>query len=272
MLTTRSPEVIARFKSMPARQMEVRENQRRRVEPYKPAWEVLPDAAWAGQPAFLIGGGPSLIGFDFERLRGRGRIIAINRAVEFVPFADILFFMDWKLYLVYHNPLDPEKSRAWNEFKGLKIFLNLIGRKVEDCYSLRSLGRRGSSDSLKAGFYHGNNSGLGALQLAMALHARPIYLLGYDMKHSGGRSHFHSGYEAVQAERVVQHFINDFQAFSESPKSRNRGIVNLNPDSALRAFPFSTIDEVLNGPTGESLGYDDGRIPESVLLGSPAPD
>jgi hypothetical protein len=56
------------------------------------------DGEWAGDACFIIGGGASLKDFDFERLRGKGRIIVINRAYEHVPFADIHFFIDNRYY------------------------------------------------------------------------------------------------------------------------------------------------------------------------------
>jgi len=53
---------------------------------------------WAGETAFVVGGGPSVLSQDLEKLRGR-RVVAINSSYQCVPFADILFFGDlrwWK--------------------------------------------------------------------------------------------------------------------------------------------------------------------------------
>jgi hypothetical protein len=269
LLTTNSRTVKEIHEDRARLLAENQEAARRVVDPYNPAHAVLADGAWRGETCFILGGGPSLIGFDFERLRGRGRVIAINRAFEYAPFADILFFMDLKFYKMCHE--DPARLAKWEAFKGYKIFLNLMGRKVEDCYSVRSLGRHGISGSLKAGIYHGNNSGTGALGLALCMGARPIYLLGYDMRHEGGRSHFHDGYGAPQPERVAQSFIRDFERAFKPLKGRG-GIINLNPRSGLRMFPFSTIDEVLNGPAKENLGHDELPLPEPVFLAASAPD
>ncbi|OGD20330.1 MAG: hypothetical protein A2Y70_01990 [Candidatus Aminicenantes bacterium RBG_13_64_14] len=168
---------------------------------------------------------------------------------------------------MYHD--DGVKKGIWDSFRGKRVFLNIMGRAIDDVYSVRSLGRDGLSGSLKAGLYHGNNSGVGALGIALAMGARPIYLLGYDMRHEGGRSHFHAGYGAKQPERVAQSFIRDFDKNFKSLNGRG-GIVNLNPRSALRTFPFGDIDEVLNGPTSQGLGNDEPALREPVLLGSPA--
>lgn len=56
-------------------------------------WSVQRE--WPGETAFIIGGGPSVLGQDLEALRGR-RVIAINSSVYAVPWADVLFFGDWR--------------------------------------------------------------------------------------------------------------------------------------------------------------------------------
>jgi hypothetical protein len=220
----------------------------RAINPDRPAADVLPNGAWAGQPCFIIGGGPSLIGFDFEHLRGRGRIIAINKAYLYAPFADVLFFMDFASFYtpLKHNQFGADALRAWDDFKGLRVFLNLRGRAVPDAYSIRSIGRVGLPTSLKGGLYHGNNSGFGAIGVAICAGADPIYLLGYDLKHQGGVTHFHGGYGRRQPEAVMRSYLKGLTELAQLIARRGwPRVINLNPSSALRAFPFSTIDEVL---------------------------
>jgi hypothetical protein len=268
LLTTRSRRVTELLRE---REMLIRENKasiKRVVHPHNPFSTVMPDGAWAGQPCFLIGGGPSLIGFDFERLRGKGRVIAINRAFEYAPWADILFFMDNKFYRLCH---EGERQLLWNGFKGHKVFLDLMGRSYEDCYHIRSLGRIGLSRSLAQGLYHGNNSGVGALNLALVLRARPIYLLGYDMTYSGNRSHFHSGYGAHAREATVKGFVRDFERMAKFMREERKTIINLNPKSGLKTFRFGNIDEVLDARTArEDMGRDVACVCEPACSSSPA--
>jgi len=269
LLTTRSRSVQQIHENRAAHLAEHRADMRRTVEPHNPFYDVLADGAWRNEPCFIIAGGPSLIGFDFERLRGRGHVIAINRAFEFAPFADILFFMDWRFYRICHD--DPERYKLWQGFKGHKVFLNIIGRKLDDCNSVRSVGRNGASTSIRGGLHHGNNSGVGALNLALCLKARPIYLLGYDMRHENGQAHFHSGYGGVAREKTALSFANEFRYIDKSLTDKS-GIVNLNPRSALRFFPFGNIDEVLkDGPARKNMGNNASPVREStVLCSSPA--
>jgi hypothetical protein len=50
---------------------------------------------WPGETVFIVGGGPSVLGVDLEALRGR-RVIAINSSVYKLPWADFLYFGDWR--------------------------------------------------------------------------------------------------------------------------------------------------------------------------------
>ena len=233
---------------------------RLKIAPYRPAHEVLKDGEWAGQRCFIIGGGPSLTGFDFERLRGRGRIIAINKAYLDVPFADICFFMDGSTTtfygLVQSGQLAPGCLEAWRNFAGQKVFLNLLGRKFNDVYSVRTAGPTGLSNSLRKGIYHGNNSGVGAVGLAVCLGANPVYLLGIDCKFQGGKSHYHGGYPGKMPESVFKSYTQNFERMNRFIRKTQFRVVNLNPESALRCFSFSTIDEVLGNEVSATARLD----------------
>jgi hypothetical protein len=239
MITTRDvrvTNVLAR-----RREQRLTEAHQRKYRAVAPASLALPegffDGAWAGQACFIIGGGPSLKGFDFNRLRGRGRIIAINRAYEFVPFADVHYFMDRP----YYKRIQSEPS--WRVFPGIKVYLNMSGYSIEGgVVSLRPMGRTGLSRSLAEGIYHGNNSGVGAIGLAHCLGANPVYLLGYDCKRTSESSHFHSGYGRSMSDTVLARMIKDFDDMAALLRGVGTRVINLNPDSAIRCFPISTFD------------------------------
>jgi len=66
---------------------------------------------WEGETAFIIGGGPSVLGVDLEALRGR-RVIVINSSIYAVPWADFLYFGDWRWWN------EPENKAAVANFRG----------------------------------------------------------------------------------------------------------------------------------------------------------
>ena len=260
MLKTMDRAVQERIRNRAKMMEEERAAGRRIINPHRPFYEVMPDGSWRGERCFIIGGGPSLTGFAFERLRGQGRIIAINRAYLDVPFADVCFFMDGSrdtFYgLVQSGRLAPGCLEAWHAFQGYKVFLNIIGRKYDDVYSIRKAGRIGLSNSLRHGLYHGNNSGVGAIGLAVCLKANPIYLLGIDCKFSGGKSHYHGGYVTRRMpESIFKSFAREFERLQHLLARTSFKVINLNPASGVRCFPFSTIDKVLsNGKISEPAG------------------
>ena len=58
-----------------------------------PFWSVPRE--WPRQTAFIVCGGPSVLGQNLELLRGRN-VIVINSSVYAVPWADYLYFGDWR--------------------------------------------------------------------------------------------------------------------------------------------------------------------------------
>lgn len=272
MITQQHPLVVRISTDRLKLQASEREREGFKASPWRPYAERIQPGAWAGQPAFIIGGGPSLRGFDLERLRGRGHVIAINRAIEFTPWADIAFFMDRTFYeAIKAGRLGEPAKKAWEEFAGDRVFLNLMGRKYDDVFSIRSAGRRGCSRSLKAGLFHGNNSGVGALQLALILGAEPVYLLGYDAGYEGQAAHFHSGYRKLVHRKIYESFAGEMSFCTKGMTAAERArVVNLNPSSRIRDFQFQTIEEALDGQKREDMGHDGSRLCEPAFCGTPA--
>ncbi|MFA5031206.1 MAG: glycosyltransferase [Patescibacteria group bacterium] len=212
--------------------------------------ETLPTGSWNNQRCFIIGGGPSLKEFDFSKLQGE-RVIAINKAFVDAPFADIQFSVDRQFQEWVTDPKKGgdkmAKARdAWPHFKGHKVWLKVPGEHYfEGIEFVKSAGNEGISLSLEEGVYDGSNSGYAALNLAIALGANPIYLLGYDMKHNNGNSHYHEGYFKEQKENQLTLFARKFPKLAELAKEKNIQVVNLNQNSELQCFPFDTLENAL---------------------------
>jgi hypothetical protein len=69
---------------------------------------------WEGETAFIVAGGPSVLGQDLELLHGR-RVIAINSSVYAVPWANFLYFGDF---------------RWWHERDNQTAIANFAGRVI----------------------------------------------------------------------------------------------------------------------------------------------
>jgi len=228
-------------------------------------WQVMEDGAWKRQRAWIIGGGPSLKGFDFKILEGE-KVIATNTAFLEVPFADIEVFMDFNTFYRWlkEGRYGPGSMQAWEDFKGYKVHVDLVGRVIPGTYRIPTRVRSGLAKSLKT-VYHGNNTGYSAIQIAVALKANPIYLLGYDFTYVGSsvdksrRQHYHKGrYPEVMPEDVVLGYTNQLKRILPDIERRGIKIFNCSKISKADFFDYADPIQVLkgeeNGQTGKSVG------------------
>jgi len=212
--------------------------------------EVLPDGAWQGKPCFIIGGGPSLKDFDFSKLKGY-RTIGINLAFAKIT-PTISFSMDTRfLRWVMDGRYGSEVKTKFERMKTYRVWLLTYKASLPDymyivkVYRNYKQGFKAFPFSQAEGIGHGNNSGYAALNLACCLGANPIYLLGYDMRHNNGKTHWHQGHPVPQKESTVKSFINYFNNAAPIIKKRGIRVINLNPKSALKCFEKKKPEEVL---------------------------
>lgn len=197
---------------------------------------------------FIVGGGPSLQGFDFSRLRG-ARIIAVNRAFEYLPFADILFSMDNRYYG------EIRMTKEFRGFRGRKVWINTMNFHYEGVETLKIYDVPGMSPSVASGISTGGNSGYAALNLALLLGADPVYLLGFDFKAANGRSHFHPGYRFVSHPEKLDAWRARLEAVAPSILATGRRVINLSTNSALTGFPFARFEDVPRNPDFRVVSY-----------------
>ncbi len=200
-------------------------------------WSVPPE--WTGETAFLIGGGPSLRGFDASILRGR-RVIAINNSWELAPWADVLYFCDYK----------------WWEWHGDKVTEGFEGRYIvtpsqilkDPRGRLVTLTGGTGLETDPGGLRHGSNGGYQAINLAYHFGAKRIVLLGYDMT-ADKRTHFHDGHPTTKmdAYRRTLEFsmLPKFPTIVEPLKKAGVEVINATPGSALKCWPYRPLEEIL---------------------------
>lgn len=126
---------------------------------------------WPGSTIVCLGTGPSLTQADVDLCRGRARVIAVNNAYRYAPWADVLYAADLKWWLWHKGVPD---------FAGLKYSIAAKPKNWIVAQVLRNTGKHGlelTPTGLRTGF----NSGYQAINLAVHLGARRIALLGYDM-------------------------------------------------------------------------------------------
>lgn len=195
-----------------------------------------------GETVFICAGGPSLIGFDWRRLDGR-RVIAINRALEFVPGADVLWWSDASFWrrnrdaIMAHEA--PIKATCQVDYRDE----DELPQEIVQYHFTGGIG----FDERPGCLRHGNNGGYAAIHLAAHLGAARIVLLGVDMKYGpAGESHFHGGHGLVHREAVLTELmLPHFEPLVKPLQRRGITVLNASPDSALRCWPRCSIDEGL---------------------------
>jgi hypothetical protein len=214
---------------------------------------------WAGDTAFLIGGGPSLRGFPVDRLRGRGRVIVINRMVlpceewPGVPWADVLHFCDCSFWVSFRDQILPlwQGGRITTLCNGYMVEAGaVVAARMYPGDGLLRLARAprlGLSNDPRR-LSHGSSSGYQAINLAYLFGATRIVLLGFDLQFAGDRTHTHAGYGIRQATLSHQLGVHAsaFPFLVEPLERAGVEVLNASPNSALTCWPRIPRDETLS--------------------------
>lgn len=209
----------------------------------------IPSGSWKGRRCFILGGGPSLKGFDFSKLKGE-LVIACNRAFEHFPSAAIMIAQDARLWGWYESgELGEEAKNKFQDYKGFKTWVNVQAFPYpEDIYIVDITHERDfnwEKYNYSGGLPWCTNTGLDALCLAVCLEANPIYLLGFDCAGKNGKTaNFHEGYpDCNDAKIYKENFLPNFNDFSPYINQVTK-VINLNPKSELKCFEFGKLSDV----------------------------
>lgn len=224
-------------------------------------WKVPKD--WAGETVFILGGGPSLRGFDAEVLRGKGRIIATNEAglagvagaedeKPHAPWADVLYWADKRWFNWNRDRLGEHTGR----YKIARLAPEPPSE--QDIKVLPQGGAPLSDDpSRLAGFCSGGAS----INLAYLFGASRIVLLGFDMRADGRGDNWHCRHkQGTDKSRYVTHFMPPIAAMAWPLKQRGVEVINCTPGSALSCFPILPLEDLLmekrTTPDAEAISVD----------------
>ena len=204
------------------------------------AWWTAP-RLWPGETCFILGGGPSLKGFDASMLRGRGRVLAINDAgLVMAPWADCLYFADRKWFEenleeidLYTGPTSGERLMVTRASD-----LDAKGRDVK-----RMVFCRNQPLAQDRAWLAGRSGGANAINLAVHLGASRIVLLGFDMRPSGN---WHNRHKRPQkAERYPEAFVPELYQMAPLLARTGVQVLNATPGSALTCFAMVDLEGLL---------------------------
>lgn len=207
---------------------------------------------WDDVPVVIVGGGPSLTGFDFARLDGRAHVLAVNASMFSVRFAEAGFGLDMPGMLAWHDRFHALTFPVW--WASEDRFVRFLPRKIAPnvCFVRRIKGCGVPLDGWSIA--SGGSSGYGALNFATVKRARRIALLGYDYcgpskEMPGGKFwHYNESYylrKVAQSNLRWEKWARNFRWF-DGILANGIEIVNASPRSTITAFPKIERDDVFD--------------------------
>lgn len=210
------------------------------------------------EECFIIGGGPSLINFNWSCLSGKFTI-AINRAYEVLPEAQIVYFTDDDYYQKHRDAMLKHKGK---KYRGRIARKQVI--KDKEVIEIQLQQRPWGWSDQYGELYHGSNSSYACIQLAAQLGFKRIHLLGVDMKHQGnykrdkknnkGVTHWHSGHRRTDPAHAYKMMLGHYEKLAPEAKKRGIEVINVNiPDqTTLKCFPIKSFFDVFGAKWNET--------------------
>jgi hypothetical protein len=210
---------------------------------------------WSDKPVAIVGAGPSLRGFYFQRLRGPWYVVAVNQKVWDLPWADACISID----------IPWIKDQA-QRVVATGVPLYVAGPEhhqcphVPGCHYLkrsRTVAFAEEADTLEMG----GTSGYAALNFVYHKRPKVMVLFGYDYSASAGDHDKPEQYPWHPEGHNARYWPRWARNFTEPlPQIERAGITILNasPDSTISAFRRCTIEQGLAAlrNNGETHGSD----------------
>jgi len=197
---------------------------------------------------FIIGGGPSAQTVDFNLLQDE-LVICINDAYRDFPNATMIYWVDDSWAATNYDNLKQHKCKL--------IFTSKLKRYVTPNPNKEPVTTVGTFVLKRTGDYGydptpdcvmGNNSGVQVLNLVVNMKPENVILIGYDMKRVGNKSHYHEQERPYVRDQIYNDvFTPSINSLAEGMKSVGNGVnvINANPTSAARCFPFGDYTDFL---------------------------
>ena len=201
---------------------------------------------------FVVGGGPSLTGFDFTQLNGYD-VIAVNKAVECVHNPKYFITCDYTYFNKATLPLERVNQKVqysyfvanmthpYMEYKNGFVAdtrNNLVYSNLYKYHGVIESTKTLGFGSTLSEFCNGSNSGHCGIQLALLAGYKKIYLLGFDLNTSE-QTHFHQSYAQKHQDSFKKRVSGyaDTLLTSLSQYKGSQEIINLSASSILVSSP-----------------------------------
>lgn len=199
-----------------------------------PKWK--PERLWSGEDVFIIGGGVSLVSFNWELLKPELTIGCNDAYKHGKDVCKICIFGDMKWFETHQREL--------KNFKGT-VFTNinrLLHTKLPWLWTMQRDAMGLYKESLAWNF----STGASAINLALILGAKRVYLLGFDMQLTNGKNNWHENrLDKPPDDIVFNKFREGFIKLKTAMPKVFPGteIINITDNSGLDLFPKIGVKE-----------------------------
>jgi hypothetical protein len=202
-----------------------------------------------GRPWIILASGPSQCAEDIDAVRQYRRdhgavVVAVNNQVFAAPWTDVLYACDAAWWSHYGcKTKSPDTAQALREFVGEKVSIDAHALR----YGVTIMRRENGGGLGRNGLRTGNNSGYQAINLAWHRGARCVILMGYDMQHTGGKTHSHADHPRPLGNfRQPDACKRPFDALASDLKNEGVRVINATRETALRCFERMPLADALS--------------------------
>ncbi len=199
-----------------------------------PRWK--PVETWKDKDVFIIGGGDSLREFDWSLLKSECTIGCNDAYTLGEEICKLHIFGDMKWFKEHKNQLMNYKGTVFTSHH------ELLRTQADWIWTLE----RQAKGLSKTKLGWNKNTGANAINLALILGAKKVYLLGFDCKLSEqGKPNWHDHLLSPPNAKVYKRFNQAFKTLASWMPRRfpDREIINITDDSGLDVFPKVSCDK-----------------------------
>ena len=202
-----------------------------------PRW--VPEPIWQDQDVFIIGGGPSLRDFDWSSLENEWTVGCNSAFTLGEKVCKVCIFGDAKWFKIYKHDLSRYKGTLFTSSP------QLLRTKIPWLWTMERVAK---------GLHHqalgwNKNTGASAINLALLLGAKTIYLLGYDMHLSEqGQPNWHDRLIHSPSAENYPKFADNFKWVVRDLEKKwsNVKVWNVTDNSGLDLFPKIGVEKFWN--------------------------
>lgn len=188
-----------------------------------------------GEEVFIVGGGPSLHGFDFSRLEGK-RTIAINHSYRYFN-PEVLVFLDSR----FRKEVEQQFNHDLYSMPFKIVAGPSSGMRNRDNCTVIQIAHQPTENP--AAMYGRAQTGLVAINMSLIGNAKNIYLMGFDFKFSKDLGHFYSKDWKHSQDENEQCYVRMKKHYEKYGEYKN--IYNCNLESGLHCFEKISIEDVI---------------------------